>query len=228
MSAAALGLLLWAGAPTTPAARADSTDALVAGATLYGDVREARSGASVLALRTVNLDQIGHRSHDAVHLSFDDEATSLTIRATARVPVQALALAAQYPSDARSTFGLSAPVDAPLSDRLARLHHAFSGDLGLSSDDPRQGGRELPLRNSDALVRANIRLTLGKGWPVFVYADMGAANSVLKWQGLAGIRSGDGLDLLGGWRHVTYHFSPSGGFDSLDFDGPFLGATLAW
>ena len=35
-----------------------------------------------------------------------------------------------------------------------------------------------------------------------------------------------GLDLLGGWRRVTYHFSPGRGLDSLDFDGPFLGATL--
>jgi hypothetical protein len=56
---------------------------------------------------------------------------------------------------------------------------------------------------------------------------MGAADSALKWQGLAGIRS-HGLDVLCGWRHVTYHFSPGRGLDSLDFDGPFLGATLVW
>jgi hypothetical protein len=228
VSAAVLGMLLCAGAPTTPAAGADSTDALAAASTLYGYFREARGGASVPAQRTVNLDQIRHRSDDAVHVSRDSEATGPTVGATARVPVQVPALAAQYPSNARSRLGLSAPVNATLSDLLTRLHYAFRGDLEFSSDGARQGERELLLRNSDALVRANIQLTLGKGWPVFVYADMGAANSVLKWQGLAGIRSGHGLDLLGGWRRVTYHFSPGRGFDSLDFDGPFLGVTLAW
>jgi hypothetical protein len=61
-----------------------------------------------------------------------------------------------------------------------------------------------------------------------VYADMGARDSALKWQGLAGIRGGHGVDLLGGWRHITYRFSPGTGFDLLDFSGPYLGATLAW
>lgn len=228
MSAAALGMLLCASAPATPAAGADSADALAAGAPLYGYFREPRGGASVPAQRIVNLAQIRHRTDDAAHVSFDGEATRLTAGAPACVPVQAPALAAQYPSVAGSTLGLSAPVDATLSDLLTRLHYAFGGDLRLSSDRARQGEREVLLRNSDALVRGNIRLTLGKRWPVFMYADIGAADSTLKWQGLAGIRSSHGLELFGGWRHVTYHFSPGRGFDSLDFDGPFLGATLAW
>jgi hypothetical protein len=57
---------------------------------------------------------------------------------------------------------------------------------------------------------------------------MGAADSALRWQGLAGVRSARGVDLLGGWRHVPCRFSPGRGLDSLEFDGPFLGATLAW
>ncbi len=40
-------------------------------------------------------------------------------------------------------------------------------DLGAPG---RQGEREIFLSNSDALVRATIRLTLGKGRPVVVYA----------------------------------------------------------
>jgi hypothetical protein len=71
-------------------------------------------------------------------------------------------------------------------------------------------------------------LALGSEQRAFVYADMGASDSALKWQGLAGIHAREDVDLVGGWRHVTYHFSPGNGFDSLDFNGPFLGATLAW
>lgn len=220
-----LGMLLCASAPSTRAAGADSADALAAGAPLYGYFRAAPGGASVPAQRLANLDQIA-RTDDATRVSFGSKTTRLTAGAPARVTVQALALAARYP--AGSTLALGAPVDATPSDLLTRLHYAFASDLGLSTDRARQAEREVLLRNSDALIRGNIRLTLGTRWPVFMYADIGAADSALKWQGLAGIRSGHGLDLLAGWRHVTYHFSPGTGYDSLDFDGPFLGATLAW
>lgn len=111
---------------------------------------------------------------------------------------------------------------------LARLHHSFASDLDLSSDRVSQGDPAVLLRNSDALVRTKVRLTLGRKWLGFVYVDMGAVDSELRWQGLAGIRGGNGFDLLGGWRHVTYHFSPGMGLDSLAFNGPFVGATLAW
>ena len=111
---------------------------------------------------------------------------------------------------------------------LARLHYAFGRDLGLSSSRANQGESEVLLRNSDAFVRAKVRLTLGRKWLGFAYADMGATDSSLRWQGMAGIRGSNGVDVLGGWRHVTYHFLPGMGFDSLDFNGPFLGATLTW
>jgi len=156
VSAAALGMLLYAGAHNTQAAGAD-------------DIRRAAA--------------------DRVHIYFDSGAATPAV--------------------------------------LAGLHHA-SGDLALPTERATQGEPEVPLRNSDAFVRAKLRLTLGKNWLGFVYADVGAADSAVRWQGLAGIRSGHGVDLFGGWRHITYHFSPGMGFDSLDFNGPFLGGTLAW
>ena len=71
-------------------------------------------------------------------------------------------------------------------------------------------------------------MALGRNWLGFLYVDLGAGDSALRWQGLAGIQGGHGFDLLGGWRRVTYRFSPGMGFDSLDFNGPFVGATFAW
>ena len=108
------------------------------------------------------------------------------------------------------------------------LHVSFGTDVGLSSGRASPADPEVALRNADALVRAKAGLTLGRKWLGFVYADMGAVDSALRWQGLAGIRGGKGFDVFGGWRRVTYHFSPGMGFDSLDFNGPVLGATLAW
>jgi len=129
---------------------------------------------------------------------------------------------------AGSAPGLSVAVDTSLSDLVARLRRAFGSDLGLSSTRAQQDEREVLLTNTDALVRTKVRLAQGKEWHSFLYADMGAADSALRWQSAAGIRGGHGVDLLGGWRHVTYHFSPGKGFDSLEFNGPFLAATLAW
>ena len=63
---------------------------------------------------------------------------------------------------------------------------------------------------------------------LFVYADMGAADSPLRYQGLLGIRVGQDAHLLGGWRRITYYFSPGRDFDSLDFGGPFLAVQRAW
>ena len=131
-----------------------------------------------------------------------------------------------HPNDGLVQFPFAA--EAPQPAILAKVHDVFAGDFGLSSDRASQGESEVLLRNSDAFVRAKVRLTLGKEWRGFVYADMGAADSALKWQGVAGIRGSHGVDLLGGWRHVTYRFTPGMGFDSLDFNGPFLGATFTW
>jgi len=135
------------------------------------------------------------------------------------------ALARHPPGSAPS---LAAPVDAPVSDLVARLHSAFGSALVPLGESVLRADRAVLFGNSDAFVRTKMPLALGNEQRAFVYADMGAADSALKWQGLAGIHAREDVDLVGGWRHVTYHFSPGNGFDSLDFNGPFLGATLAW
>jgi hypothetical protein len=166
----------------------------------------------------------GAALYDFARVSFYREA-SQSAGPTAAVAVRIRTLALQYGLAAGSAPRFSAPSDASAVELLARLRRAFATYPGGPA---RQGEREGLLRNSDAFVRANVRMSLGKEWLGFVYADVGAADSALKWQGLAGIRSGHGVDLFGGWRRVPYHFSPGNGLDSLDFYGPVLGATLAW
>jgi len=224
VSTAALGVLLWASVHTTPAGAADSANTSSADASLYGYLREARDPS--MPQRTARLDDIRRHTDELVRIPFAGEPQSAALPAGAtRIRAQIRTLAAQSHALVGSASGARAPVDATWSDLLARLKHGFGSDLGLSSDRTHQGEREVLLTNSDALIRARIRLTLGKEQLGFVYADMGARDSAVKWQGLAGIRGGHGVDLLGGWRHVSYRFS---GFDELDFNGPYLGATLAW
>jgi len=123
--------------------------------------------------------------------------------------------------------GLSSPVEISLAGLPARFRYAFGTDPLLASDRAPGTQREVFLRSSDSLVRAKVRVRLGKEW-LFAYADMAAGSSPLRWQGLVAIRVGRDAHLLGGWRRVTYDLSPGGEFDSLDFDGPFIGAQRAW
>ena len=176
---------------------------------------------------TTNFDEICRCPEESTHVCLDGGAVQ-PASPTAYARGQAGVFAAQYRPVVGSAPGLTVPRDASLSDLLARLHYAFGSDVGLSSDRARQEESEVLLKNSNAFVRAKIRVTLGRECRGFVYVDVGAADSALRWQGLVGIRGGHGVDVLGGWRHVTYHFNAGSGFDSLDFDGPFLGATLTW
>jgi len=122
---------------------------------------------------------------------------------------------------------LSSPVDTSLSDLPARFRYVLDSDSLLAGDRARETEREVFLRNPDSLVRAKVRVRLGREW-LFVYADMSAGSSTLRWQGLVGIRVGQDAHLLGGWRRITYYFNPGGEFDALDVDGPFIGAQRVW
>ena len=68
--------------------------------------------------------------------------------------------------------GLSAALDASQSDLKASLHYIFGGDAALATDRTLQAEREVLVRNSDAFVRAKLRVTVVKDWRGFVYADM--------------------------------------------------------
>jgi hypothetical protein len=115
-----------------------------------------------------------------------------------------------------------------LSLLLAVALFGTSAHVKADSDVSGIRGREdVLLLNSDAIVGARLWLHPGSASSAFLYADVGATNSSLRWQGLAGIHGSHGIDLVGGWRRVTHHYAPGFGVDSLDFDGPFLGATLA-
>ena len=221
--ATALGMLLCRGAYATPAADAASAVAL-ADAPLYGYFAEARGADFLLTQRTVDWDETRDRAHDPAYVSRGGEATLSKGLASSivRVPAHVGAPAPRYyPVGAAPRF--SAPLEASLSEPLARLDCVCLSDLQVSSDQARRNEREVLLRSSDASVRAKLRVTLGKEW-LFVYGDMGPAGSALRYQGLVGIRLGHGANLLGGWRRVTYYYSPN----SLDFEGPFLSAQRSW
>src|SRR5262245_56731430 len=76
-----------------------------------------------------------------------------------------------------TTADTSSPSSASSFSASAR-YHRLAGVRG--SDD-------VLLRNADAIVGARLWLTPGSASRAFVYAEVGATNSTVKWQGLAGI-----------------------------------------
>lgn len=198
---AGLGVFLSVGTFAAPAPDTDLADARASTA-VYAYFREARDGNLLPAPRTVDPTEIR------------DSAPYLD------------ALAHQYRT-AQTQPGFSAAVDASLLGPLSQLDSVLDRDLQLSSNRMRQDESEVLLRNSDSLVRAKLRMNLGRDW-LFLYGDVGSWDSALKWQGLVGIRVGHGANLFGGWRHVTYYLSPGRDFSSLDSEGPFVGAQRSW
>ena len=158
----------------------------------------------------------------------DGSAANLLSGAAAPTRVQWHLLDAQYHPGTAPASTPNAADAAFASDRRVKLRYGVGSDHGLATDRPHPIEGDELVRNSDAILRADVRLTLVNEWRGFVYADIGATDSEVRWQGLAGLHHRLGVDLLGGWRHVTYHFSPGRGLDSLEFKGPFLGAALAW
>src|SRR5262249_26273390 len=161
-------------------------------------------GVSVRSHRTPNSGEVGHDAGEDIEQGRPaGPIAGAAARFRGRHYAWSSAPVAAITSDFR------AAVDP--SDLLARFRSAFGGDSRFPRDHQRQADRAVLLKNADALVRAKVRLAVGEEQLAFVYADVGATDSALRWQGLAGIRCGHGVDLLGGWRNVTYHFSPGNG-----------------
>ena len=143
--------------------------------------------------------------------------------------------AATFAAELRAYERPHASVDVLAGARLldvdGTLGYAFSADFGPFVGPARDGARAASLHNWDAVVGAKGAVELGaeRRWRVLSYADVGGGDSARTWQGLiaAGRKIGR-FEVDGGWRRVEYRFRSDSRMDSLDFDGPIVGASFAW
>jgi hypothetical protein len=118
---------------------------------------------------------------------------------------------------------------ARLLDMRQTLAWQFSGNLaGLPLAGP-GGSADVDIRHWDGVVGAKGRFDLGGAWFVPFHADVGAGDSDLTWQGLAGIgyRLASG-QLIAAWRHLEYRPKDGEAFDKVSFDGPSIGFVMRW
>ena len=78
-------------------------------------------------------------------------------------------------------------------------------------------------------VKGNAYLGDERKWFIPYYFDIGTGQSDLTWQVNAGIGyQYDWGALVATWRYLDYEFSSDKAVQSVNFNGPTIGATFKW
>ena len=82
----------------------------------------------------------------------------------------------------------------------------------------------------DGFVGLKGQASLGERWYLPYYVDVGAGDSDLTWQAIAGIgfRAGRVWDLALVYRHLEWDFDSTLLIDDINFSGPTLGVIFRW
>jgi hypothetical protein len=107
----------------------------------------------------------------------------------------------------------------------------FSGDVGQFVGPGRTGSIEVKAENWDAIVGAKGRLSFGaeRRWFVPYYVDVGAGDSDLTWQALAGIGYAFSWgEIVAAWRYLDYELKSRSPLQQFDMNGPLIGVVFRW
>ncbi|MFH1981359.1 MAG: hypothetical protein ABIL58_05925 [Pseudomonadota bacterium] len=115
-------------------------------------------------------------------------------------------------ADASTDWRLTATVTGPGAGQVFQR----TGSISQSED----------VWDAIAGVRGKVRLR-GSRWAIPYYADIGAGNSELTWQGMAGLSYGfDWGEAIINYRYLYYDMKQGGLFEDLRFEGPGIGITF--
>ena len=117
---------------------------------------------------------------------------------------------------------------ARMIDMSQELSWNVSGDIGDVPLPERSGSSEVSGTNWDAIVKLKGFRRFGN-WVVPLELDVGAGDSDLVWQAMAGIgyRFGWG-ELLLNYRHLDYENDPRAPISDLTLSGPMISASFSW
>jgi hypothetical protein len=140
-------------------------------------------------------------------------------------------LAGNYRAVSSPEMGVDIFAGARLIDLKQKLGWEFSADVGPFTGPGRQGSSQVKLDNWDGVVGAKGRLYFGanRQWFLPYYLDVGAGESHLTWQGIAGVGYVFNWgELIATWRYLDYDFKSGKKIESLNFNGPALGVAFRW
>jgi hypothetical protein len=180
---------------------------------VYFNVANAQSGTRALAVDGVPLPVNVSASADA-----DIKAPVLTMAASYSV--------AATPIVTVDVFG-----GARMLAAKATLDWQFSTDIGGVGGPSREGSSEARNHVWDGIGGVRGRINVGRSGRLFIpfYADVGAGQSDLTWQVMAGAGYDFGwAEAVGGWRYLDYDMASDRTIDALTFNGPVVGFTFRW
>jgi hypothetical protein len=140
-------------------------------------------------------------------------------------------LAGTYRVLEQSGFTLNVLVGARYLDVEQEVDWDITGNVGSIPAPDRTGSAKASLANWDALIGVRGRFAFGvqKAWFVPYHLDVGAGDSDLTWQGIAGLGYAfRWCEVAAVWRHLYYDLSSDKAIDDVGFSGPAVGVTFRW
>jgi opacity protein-like surface antigen len=140
-------------------------------------------------------------------------------------------LAGQYRMVGGSGLTLDALAGARLADIEQDASWVISGSLGPLAPPARTGTGEAEISHWDGVVGLKGRYTIAQApkWSLPFYIDVGAGDSDLTWQVVAGVSYAFGWgELSAGWRYLDYDLKDGSPIKDLNFNGAMIGATFRW
>ncbi len=138
-------------------------------------------------------------------------------------------LAGTYELGKSPTYTLDLLAGTRLADMNQNLDWTINGDISGIPLPGRSGTRTLDITNWDAVVGIKGLAWIGGGqqWFLPYYVDVGAGQSKLTWQFNAGIGYQFSWGaLVASWRYIDYEFKSGEPIQSLEFNGPLIGAVF--
>jgi hypothetical protein len=129
----------------------------------------------------------------------------------------------------REAIAVNALVGARMLTLEQDLQWTFNGDISSLPLTERSGTSRTKESQWDAIVGMKGRATLGaeRHWYIPYYVDVGAGESDLTWQVMAGLGYSFGtIAVTGAWRYLDYDLGESASIESLALNGPALGITF--
>lgn len=126
-------------------------------------------------------------------------------------------------------FSMDVLAGARMLDLQEDLRWTFNGDISSLPLPGRSGSAHAGSTQWDAIVGLKGRASFGAehSWYVPYYFDVGAGDSDLTWQAMAGLGYAfDSIEVVGVWRYLDYDLGKSTPIQSISFNGPALGVTF--
>ncbi|MEG1969110.1 MAG: hypothetical protein RR101_03185 [Burkholderiaceae bacterium] len=187
---------------------------------VFTDLLYLNVGGSRSRTRDFSIGQAGVPANTTADLNLDIKGTVWT-------------LVGQYRLAAQPDLVVDLLAGARLLDIKESLDWSIAGQLGpIAGPGPgRTGGNDIKASSWDAIVGAKGRYRFGENlaWSVPFYVDVGTGQSDLTWQAAAGLGyTFSWGSVYGMWRYLDYKLDSSKTMESINFNGPMIGAAFRW